>query len=385
VSAVTVNGRAALWGEFHLPRIGVWYGDFGLARDTEALALTGAVEVQIGSLIWRGTVRRSGENKGAIVARVVGGGDGLRTTVPAKAYQGVPIRIPLEELLAEVGETLAPTTDPTFLATVLPQWTRTEGPASAALTDLLDAGNAAAWRILRDGTLWIGSETWRPSEIIAYTYLQNSPGAGFIDISPQGDPAIFPGEVFRDRPVSTVIHRLSGRRFRTRIWVEDYLDATTDRIRAGISAFVKSQLPNFDFLAAHWARVVAQNADGTLELVPDDSRIPGRSNVPIRYGVPGVKATVAPGARVLLEFAGGDPSKPFATVWESAAVTKMEITATEVDVTATTVKVDATQVTINSGVLPVAKEGSALAGTAGPFAIVGTVAVGAGSPTVRVP
>lgn len=44
-----------------------------------------------------------------------------------------------------------------------------------------------------------------------------------------------------------------------------------------------------------------------------------------------------------------------------------------------------TDVVLNSGSTPVAKEGSMLQGTAGPYPIVGIVQVGAGSPTVLVP
>ena len=98
-----------------------------------------------------------------------------------------------------------------------------------------------------------------------------------------------------------------------------------DRIKSGLVAIIRRTVGAFivqrvDFLAAYQCKVVTQNGDGTLELQPDDVRLPGYSKVPIRYGVPGVSATVAAGARVLLEFAGGDPQKPIATVWESASV-----------------------------------------------------------------
>lgn len=123
-------------------------------------------------------------------------------------------------------------------------------------------------------------------------------------------------------------------------------------------ALVRLAYPALDFLASYPARVVAQNADGTLELQPDDARLPGLSNVPVRYGVPGIRATVAAGARVLLGFAAGDPSKPQAELWEMASVTKLEITAT--------------QIVLNGGTQPIARAGD----TAGPYPIVG------GNPTI---
>lgn len=158
-----------------------------------------------------------------------------------------------------------------------------------------------------------------------------------------------------------------------------------DRMKAALAAYVRSLFAGLDYYASYPAKVVAQNADGTLELQPDDPRIPGLSNVPIRYGVPGVKATVASGARILLGFAGGDPGKPQAELWESASVTRLQVDATTIEVNGMAVQVTASAVTILGGTFPVAKEGSPLTGTAGPYAISGTVAVGGGSQNVKVP
>jgi len=110
-----------------------------------------------------------------------------------------------------------------------------------------------------------------------------------------------------------------------------------DRIKTSVAQFVRKFVGNhlvgarMDYLATYQCRAVAQNADGTLELLPDDSRLPSYSKVPIRYGVPGVSATVAGGARVLLEFASGNPQKPIASLWESASVTILTVTASAIN------------------------------------------------------
>jgi hypothetical protein len=104
----------------------------------------------------------------------------------------------------------------------------------------------------------------------------------------------------------------------------------SDRARAAFESLVRGVFPDLDFLARYPARVVSQNSDGTLELVPDDQRIPGMSKVPIRYGVPGIKATIAPGGRVLIGFAGGNRDAPEAELWESASVLKFEVNAAEI-------------------------------------------------------
>jgi hypothetical protein len=325
VSAVTVNGLPAISAELTVPRVGVWYADVSLVRSGEATTLAGVVTLEVGNTTWMGTVRRAGENRGIITARIVGGADGLMKEVPARAYQGVPVRLPIEELLSEVGEVISPTSDATILSAVLQQWSRSAGGAGSALRALLEIAGASTWRVLPDGTLWIGSESWPASALADYTYLSHTPCTGFIEIV-AWEPKVYPGEVFRERRVSAVTHRWNAQQLRTRVWFEDESGAgDLDRLTSGLASFVRAQFPRLDHYAAYWARVVAQNADGTLELVPDDARIPGRSNVPIRYGVPGVTAKVAAGARVLLEFASGDPSKPFATVWESAVPTEIVV------------------------------------------------------------
>lgn len=104
----------------------------------------------------------------------------------------------------------------------------------------------------------------------------------------------------------------------------------TDRAKDALRGFVLRVMAFVGYHPLFPARVAKQNADGTLELVPDAATLPGLSKVPIRYGIPGVRVTVAANARVLLGFEGGDPRKPFAALWESGSVTKLEIDGTEI-------------------------------------------------------
>lgn len=105
----------------------------------------------------------------------------------------------------------------------------------------------------------------------------------------------------------------------------------TRSIRGALAGLVRAIVePRIDYLAVYPCKVLAQAADGTLELRPETSRLPEMVGIPIRYGVPGVQAKVKPGARVMVEFASGDPRHPMATIWESAAVSELTITADKV-------------------------------------------------------
>ena len=90
----------------------------------------------------------------------------------------------------------------------------------------------------------------------------------------------------------------------------------TSRFVAALVSLVRATLARVDFLALYPAKVVSQAGDGSLELQPDDDRVPGASRVPIRYGIPGVRVKVRAGARVMLGWENGDPSRPFAALWE---------------------------------------------------------------------
>jgi hypothetical protein len=52
----------------------------------------------------------------------------------------------------------------------------------------------------------------------------------------------------------------------------------------------------------------------------------GLSKVPIRHGLPGFVVKVTKGAKIRLQFDDGDPSKPFASLWDEgeSSVTEIE-------------------------------------------------------------
>jgi hypothetical protein len=109
-----------------------------------------------------------------------------------------------------------------------------------------------------------------------------------------------------------------------------------DRLKDSLAAVVDAMAKPIDYLALYPAKVVADNGDNTLELVPDDARLPAPSRVPMRLGLPGVTIKVATGSRVLLGFEGGSPSHPVALLWELSTLQEVIFTATQ-------------QVTLNAG------------------------------------
>lgn len=103
-----------------------------------------------------------------------------------------------------------------------------------------------------------------------------------------------------------------------------------DAFRAMVRSIVglpeaEGQAPLLLLLGRYSATVEAQNADGTVDVRPVDSRVPGAKNVKVRVSPPGVSWTVSVGASVLLGWIGGDPAQPYCSPdWDSGAlVTKL--------------------------------------------------------------
>lgn len=125
-----------------------------------------------------------------------------------------------------------------------------------------------------------------------------------------------------------------------------------DRIKGALQRLVQSFMARIDYLALYPARVVSMEVSGqTVELKPDDARIPDLTDVPLWHGLPGVEVEVEKDARVLLGFEGGNPARPFAMLWQGETLKSLKVTSVgevsveaqgDVEVKGVNVKVEAT-------------------------------------------
>lgn len=97
--------------------------------------------------------------------------------------------------------------------------------------------------------------------------------------------------------------------------------------KAALTRFIRWVMRDTLYLGQYAATVQRQAADDTLDLLPDDERLRGTglSGVPIRHGLPGARVRVADGARVLLGFEGGDPRKPYASLWSASTIVSISL------------------------------------------------------------
>jgi hypothetical protein len=303
-------------------REGVWAADCVVDHPKQ---IDGSATLALGDgkLVLHGTIlpTRTGLYGESAVLRLLGGAGGMATQVDPQFYRTTTARIIAQALLAAAGEKLSPTAEAKALNTQLPAYAHVRQSAAAALS-LLCERIGAIWRVLPDGTVWVGTETW-PKADDPGDLLREDPQ---LQRSVYGTevPSLLPGTAIDGRYISIVEHHVSPGEVTTVVTWETSPE-TEDRVTRTERAIFNHFAARFDWHASYGAKVISQNGDGTLELKPDNSDIPGLTKVPVRYGIPGIEAKILPGARVMVSFDGGDPGAPVAMVWESGTITELTI------------------------------------------------------------
>lgn len=330
MSDANANGLSLIEGALHVPRVGAWRAELELDGSDESKA-TGKVTLVAGDTTWAGTSVEVGTFVGRVKVRIVGGAAGLAKATKPRFYNSMPARVIIADLLTEGGEALSTTSDATKLGTILPFWTRHAGTVSEGLENVL-AELGAVWRVLADGTIWIGTETW-PTASPANVIVEHEAPENSQVIFSSDSPSLVPGTTFLSRKVGRVEHSISPGKTRTTATFEvGDGSASADPMRAAIGTIVRQETKHVDFFAVRAGQVISQNDDYTLELKLDDPDFPGMSKIPIAYGVPGIKAKVKKGARVHVEFAEGSPTKPRAVVVDSDNTIELHVTSADVKI-----------------------------------------------------
>lgn len=219
--AITVNGYNVIEGSLDMPRLGAWQatlkvdvltiskvqGPVTISIDRGALTLTGFV-----------STARSGEQVDSGYIRAVGGAGGLQNLSKPQYYGSTALKLPLSDLLTKAGETLSATSDATLLGTQLNSWTVIQQATGTAISALLQKVDSSAWRVLPDGSVWAGTETW-PASSVSAQIVQANPGNGEYEIATES-ATLLPGTTLNGLQVSYVCHYLESEKQRTRFLVE---------------------------------------------------------------------------------------------------------------------------------------------------------------------
>jgi hypothetical protein len=312
----TINNVSVIRGSIHMELQGTWIADLVIDQvDGTGFSAGTSVTIQTANISLVGTVipGRTGDVFDAVHVRVAGGAGGLGATASAQNFiqPGAFVRDVVNALCSDGGETLSATADATFLATNLAAWSIKTGTVAQGLLALLALkAPTFSCRILTDGTLWMGTETWPASSGTA-DILAQDPTENSFDLGVES-PWIVPGvNVSGVGNVNKVTHYIEQTKIRSHVLVD--IPGEERGMRADIAGIVAQEMANVDFYGRYECKVIAQSADlSTVDLQPVNAKFAGLQRVPLRLGLPGVTAQFAPGAKVLLGWMEGDPSQPYA-------------------------------------------------------------------------
>jgi hypothetical protein len=216
LTAAGDQARDVLRATITMPRIGAWQASLTVDGTT---APAGKVTLKAGALTLVGTINRAAVYRGVVRARVVAGGDGLRRVARARHYTGPPARLVLATLCADAGETLSSSSDAGVLASSLLAWTTIAVETGAMVQLVADhLGADVAWRLLPDGTIWVGRESWPDSGLTDYEELEESPEEASVLLG-MDVPRLLPGTTVGGRRAEVVDHLITPESYRAKVWL----------------------------------------------------------------------------------------------------------------------------------------------------------------------
>lgn len=153
---ISLDGTALVSLVLRLPFVGVWTADVEVPATT---APVGAVTLTADTgETFRGAVLSGGLSAGVWRGVLVGGAGGLRRALDPTHYHGATAADVVLDALSLAGEARAPG-GADLSAIALQRWVRRAQSAARTVADVAQLA-AVPWRVLADGTVWIGADAW---------------------------------------------------------------------------------------------------------------------------------------------------------------------------------------------------------------------------------
>lgn len=305
-ASVTLAGHPATALQLSVPGVGLWYANVDLAEEVQ---LAGPVELRVLDTAWQGAIIAGSAVDGRGRYRVVAGGGHWGLDLPPRAYAndaGLTDAQLLTDAATEAGERVEalPTT------TRGPHFNRPQAPASFTLNLLAPQ----AWYARPDGVVTFGARPALPASKLAI--IDRNPQARSVTLlAVDSVTGLAPGVATEFGQTADLEISLEDLGVVARLYAAP--NTPSRRVQA-LARMIQAIDPNARFRGVFEYRVVNQTGE-RLNLQPVRSRdaLPDLGRVPVRAGVPGVKALHKPGSQVLVAFLDADPTRPVVVGFDS--------------------------------------------------------------------
>lgn len=328
---ITANGKPVVQLGIAENRNASWTAIVEVDADE---ALSGLITIDVDGEKFVGTAVLGDIESGRWKGTIVGGRGGLSKVLPAAWYVEPTVGTLLTAIARESGEVLDPAIPADLLAKRYERWSRMQGETHLALRQIAD-GLGYEWRITRAGTLWIGPETWPPVTAKTITESYN-PQERKLTIAYDGvteAPQARPGTTLEGKRIERTALIATAKSLRQDIYFDE------EKGQGGLLGIVGKRirelvLPKLQLSRFYPGKVVATSGD-EITLLVDDRLVSGKwkglDRLKMVFGIPGVTAMPANGARARVFFDAGDPARPRAGMWDAGApVQQITITLTGV-------------------------------------------------------
>lgn len=306
----TLAGAPIVSALVRLPRYGVWTATV-IAAGSLSLAIGARVETVVGDLVLVGTVTAGGTFAEQAEYTITGGAARWGASLAARSHRsdaGVTVDQVARDLVRDAGE-LGLVLEANVDRSLGYAWERAAGLASDELAQLV----GVAWWVAADGATHLGP---RPASAISPASLR---GLAFEPRLQRATVALADDAVAQFMPSAVLSHpslpaplEIGAALIRVAADAVE-IDLLGERPPSELLALLLDALAQRARLSASMLYQVTDEASGRTSARaagPRSAALPDVAYIDRAFGVPGARATLQPGALVLVSYLDGSPGSP---------------------------------------------------------------------------
>lgn len=309
-----VNEKPIVECHLIIPKIGAWMANDVLVDSDDSFNVGDSVTMNFLDTTFKGTILDTGIYRGFQRCTIIGGSGKLPDYLESASYNSVPLGQVVRDIARKTDHQVSTKADQNVMNSNLAGWTILKMQASLALEKALQVTDSI-WRILPDGTLWVGGESYTPLNPDDFTIIERFPEEARWNVYNE-EYLIQPLTSFLGNEIQQVEYFINNNDLTMYIYFTENFADSIDNLT--------NQNDNILYNTIYRCAVVNQKSNGLLDLTPNptnDIIKNGFTDVPIIYPFPGMKIEVPNGAICFVQFANGDPQYPRVFAWEDQTST----------------------------------------------------------------